>query len=1073
VTRTKIIVPRRRAELLSRQRLLDMLFELLDDKLIIIAAPAGSGKTSLLIDFIHFVNWPVCWLALDPLDQDPQRFIAHFIAALNVRFPTFGKSSLAALESTTQDRLNLDSIISLIVNDVYENITEYFLVVLDDYHLVEDSKPVNTFVNRFIQEIDENCHLVIASRTLLSLPDMPLMVARSQVGGLSFAELAFQPDEIQRLLLKNYHLPVTDSEASELARDTEGWVTGLLLSTQLAAGDITERLRVARVSGVGLYEYLAQQVLERQPVAVQDFLLWTSMLEEFDARMCAEVIGAALVLDENWQELMEIILRQNLFVLPVGEEGLFLRYHHLFRDFLQSRLLRDRPQEAVQIQVFLAEYFIRQQEWERAYAVYHKLGNNDSLPLLIIRAGPTMIARGRLVTLSEWLQALPSKTLKLHPELLSLQGSLTALRGDTNQGLVLLNEAVALLRQGIDFSELGQALVRRSSVHRLLGEYGAALEDAEAALALDLDITTANTTGADALYAKGMALFYQGNASEAQVVIDQAISAYQSVGDEQTRIKATMDAGMVAKKIGQYAKAEKSYRKALDYYQATGNLYWQANLFNNLGVLQHLLGSFADAINSLEKAVQYAEIAAYPRLRAYGLASIGDLYRDLDAQREAAEAYKRSRLLAQQVNERYLLFYLNLAEGALARLQGDIPTAQEYLRAAQAIADVGGSHSDQNLCRLEQAAQGIAGKDYQAAIAGLQEAAAFYDSAGYPAESVRAHLYMAVACFETGKPAAALDHLSHLTPYLNETPTSNHLVTAAREVSSYLERMQANSDLNSIATLLIHKIEAFEQKQVPTVRRLLRRQSQVIPFAPPKLLVYGLGKVQVKIADTLVTTSDWKVQTARDLFFLLLAHPEGFTKEEIGGLFWPEATPAEFRLRFKNVMYRMRHAVGKDVVLFEDDIYCFNRAMDYEFDIDHFNKEIVLAQKTIELDAKIGHLQAAIKIYRGDYLPGLEASWVVIERERLHQTYVDALLKLAELYLAKGAYEPVLTCCQRVLKDDHCHESAHRLAMRVYAAMGNRVLLIRQYEQCRKALLEEIKAPPSVQTQALYGELVR
>ncbi len=267
---------------------------LLDDRLIIVTAPAGYGKTSLLIDFIHFANWPVCWFALDPLDQDPQRFIAHFIASLNLRYPAFGKSSMAALDSTTQDRMNLDSLLSVIINDIYENVTEHFIFILDDYHLVEDSKPVNYFINRFAQDIDENCHLIISSRKLLGLPDLPLLVARNLVGGLSFAELAFQPEEIQRLLQVNYNLKITEAEAVELSRATEGWITGLLLSTQLVGGEIADRLRVARVSGVGLYEYLAQQVLERQDADVQDFLLRTSLLEEFDAAMCTDVIGRAL-----------------------------------------------------------------------------------------------------------------------------------------------------------------------------------------------------------------------------------------------------------------------------------------------------------------------------------------------------------------------------------------------------------------------------------------------------------------------------------------------------------------------------------------------------------------------------------------------------------------------------------------------------------------------------------------------------------------------------------------------------------------------------------------------------------
>src|SRR5665811_349896 len=172
VTRTRILVPRRRLELLSRPRLLNGLFEMMDNKLIIVAAPAGYGKTSLLIDIAHHTELPVCWYSLDLLDQDLLRFAAHFIAALNLRVPKFGDASRAVSQNMTQERINLDLLISSIINDAFENIPEHFIVVLDDYHLVDDSKLINQFVSRFIQEVDENCHLIIASRTLISLPDM-------------------------------------------------------------------------------------------------------------------------------------------------------------------------------------------------------------------------------------------------------------------------------------------------------------------------------------------------------------------------------------------------------------------------------------------------------------------------------------------------------------------------------------------------------------------------------------------------------------------------------------------------------------------------------------------------------------------------------------------------------------------------------------------------------------------------------------------------------------------------------------------------------------------------------------
>ena len=138
VINTKIVVPRRRADLLSRQRLIDLLNELLELKLVIVAAPAGYGKTSLLVDYFAASGLPPCWLSLDPLDQDIPRFLAHFIACIRARFPRFGKVSLGVLQNTDQDQLNLDALVAVIANDAYQNISEHFAVVIDDYHLVEE-----------------------------------------------------------------------------------------------------------------------------------------------------------------------------------------------------------------------------------------------------------------------------------------------------------------------------------------------------------------------------------------------------------------------------------------------------------------------------------------------------------------------------------------------------------------------------------------------------------------------------------------------------------------------------------------------------------------------------------------------------------------------------------------------------------------------------------------------------------------------------------------------------------------------------------------------------------------------
>ncbi|HEX2979501.1 MAG TPA: hypothetical protein VHO48_04495, partial [Anaerolineaceae bacterium] len=374
VTRTKIILPRRRSDLLSRPRLSDLIVDLLDNKLTILAAPAGYGKTSLLVDVAHQTNIPFCWFSIDPLDRDIFRFVTYLIAAINQRFPDFGRQSAQVLQSLSPNRPAFDQLVTTMINEAYDTIHEHFAIVLDDYHLVDDQPEINQFLGQFVQGVDENCHIVVASRTLLSLPDLPLMVARSQVGGLSFEDLAFQPEEVRSLFQQNYQQSISESTAKEIIDQTEGWITGLLLSTQAKTHGMQDRSRLFRVSSVGLYDYLAQQVLDQQSAAVRDFLLRTSVLEEFDAELCASVFGLPPSDSETWAELMESIQRNNLFVLPVGEKGTWLRYHHLFRDFLQSRLSIENPGEHKSIQLRLADIYAKNGEWERAREIYLRLG---------------------------------------------------------------------------------------------------------------------------------------------------------------------------------------------------------------------------------------------------------------------------------------------------------------------------------------------------------------------------------------------------------------------------------------------------------------------------------------------------------------------------------------------------------------------------------------------------------------------------------------------------------------------------------------------------------------------------
>ncbi|MFN3491747.1 MAG: tetratricopeptide repeat protein, partial [Anaerolineales bacterium] len=622
ISKTKIIPPSRRPQLLTRKRLLEFMYEALDKKLTLITAPAGYGKTSLLIDLIHDEGneWKTCWLALDEVDREPQRFAAYFIASIAQQFPEFGKLSNEILDSMKSFDQDMERLLVTLINEILEHTSGLFVVILDDFHLVEEVQSIRNFVNRFIQLMPENCRLIISSRKLSDFPELTLLIARGQASGLDFSELTFQAEEIQELIAQNENRHISDEEAQRLFSETEGWITGLQFSNIKlpSSGDQSN-----------LFNYFKQQVLDKQALELREFILRTSLFEEFDVSLCESALQPFYSQKQDWRALIKNVASNNAFALPVGENGNWIRYHHLFRDFIREQFKIEKPDEVKPLLANLQLAYEARNEWEKAHHICRQLNDSTALAEMIERAGSFMLQRANMI-LDSWLSELPTSMLKERPRLLSIRGAIAYLKGDLQESLSLLNQAETFFRKENDVTELALALSRRANTYRLLGDYEKSLSDIDEFIQLTEDNKELRSLYAEALKSKGFTLFRLGQVRQSISFLEKSLNIYEHLAEKERIPILLMDVGLANRVIGEFEQAKKAYTKALEIWEEAGDIYQQANLLNNLGVFYQFLGQYEEAVFAFEKGLLCARRSKNIRIDALISIGLGDLYAELE-----------------------------------------------------------------------------------------------------------------------------------------------------------------------------------------------------------------------------------------------------------------------------------------------------------------------------------------------------------------------------------------------------------------------------------------------------------
>ncbi len=415
---TKLHVPRPQPGFVSRPRLAGRLDEGLARQLILVCAPAGSGKTALLADWARRGRRPVAWLSLDAGDNDPARLWRHAVAALDRVRPGIAEQVGPLLGPPAPP--SFEGLVTALVNELdAEPGAGGVLLVLDDYHLI-GSQPVHVSLRFLLGHLPPGLRLVLASRS-----DPPLPLARLRASGqlteLRADDLRFTADEAAALLREALGADLPDAAVAVLAGRTEGWAAGLQLAALSLRGQEDAAGFVAAFSGSHRYvlDYLAGEVLDRQAEEVRGFLLETSVLERLGGALCDAVTGRA-----DSQAMLEAIEHAGLFLVPLDEVRGWWRYHQLFADLLRVRLRQQRPERIPVLHKNAAAW--HSEHGPADAAVRHAIAAGDmswAARLMEQYFDELFYLRGEGATLERWFSALPAGMIRSRPRLLVAQAA--------------------------------------------------------------------------------------------------------------------------------------------------------------------------------------------------------------------------------------------------------------------------------------------------------------------------------------------------------------------------------------------------------------------------------------------------------------------------------------------------------------------------------------------------------------------------------------------------------------------------------------------------------------------------
>lgn len=1080
--RTKLLPPRPAPELLSRPRLTERLLANLAHPVTLVTANAGSGKTTLVADFLRTHDRQFVWYQLDHTDADPFVFLGYVTFGIQQVVPGFGQAMFPYLqESAGELSQHPEEAVDVLLNEVLERVDQQVILILDDYHHLGPTTLVHSVLDRLLAYLPDVMHVIVISR---EMPPISLARLRTQSPNsmIDRSDLLFTDDETQQLFRQVFDLEITPQQLAEYRERTHGWITALQLVRQVAhrtlAGsreghesplDLTE---VLRQSEHDIFDYFAEEVFSEEAEDVQQLLLKISLLDRIELDTCGSLFRGM-----NCSRVLPNLVRRNVFITVASDgRGEEYRFHPLFRGFLRRRLRSEIGRSGVASEHRrYAEHFLQRQGGEQAVRHLVAAEDFDQAAKVISERGSDWISTGALGLLASSADSLPLKSLEAYPRALQYRAEAARLRGEYEAAHLMFRRAATLLQQGGDREGEADALQSLATLARRDGDYGLAFKYLDRATELSDQNSAVRMKCGNT---RGLCLVAMGEWTAAEREFRKALQSAEERSDERYTRLIAHNLGTPAGIRGDFGEALRWFSRMLRG-DRPGTMPQEAVAHLNMARCYIYRGDFSSSEEHLDGALEQCQLFNLVAVRAETFETYGNLYRERGDIERANEYYERAARAYSDAGinlNRTELF----EERALLSLQvGDLKAARtliDRLIDARPLDKVERGFYTASLTRGRiLAAQG----EFELADDELANALEYFRDHSLYYYEAQACIAIAMCELRLNKELKMLEHLGRAVDlaarydyeyWLTRESSNNPHLFATEEAQELLPM-----DLR--AQLARAQVRALKTVAVPG--SVFELASKTVT----DLTINMLGPVQIFRDPTRPLAADaWTTRRARDILcFITSRRHHRASKDTIIDTFWGETDLEVVEKNFHPTVSHIRKALNsnqplkQNFVLYREGDYQLSPEFSYRIDIEEFDRlmaEGENARRARNFEGCIKAYEAAVALYRGEFMPGSYEAWVEEQRVYYREQYLLLLQSLARAAQKMEDWPKSMQLAQRILQEDQFREDIHCLIMRAHAALGNRGAVREHYEGLKRLLRSELGVEPGSETRKLFRELL-